>query len=98
MRLKPEMLLLTFLFLAGSAAAQDSLDVKYKGAAWFQMGTVMHSTDSLVNGGGSNNMNGNWIEAAGVQVASSAKFSPHWDGAMGLGILQTHNARGDVAV
>lgn len=98
MRLKPQILLVAALSVAGAIAAQDTLDVKYKGAAWFQFGSVGHSTDSLVNGGGSNNMNGNWIEAAGVQVGSTAKFSPRWEGAMGMGALQTHNARGDVSV
>jgi hypothetical protein len=98
MRLRPGMLLVAFLSITGLAAAQDSLEVKYKGAAWFQFGTVVHSTDSLVNGGSSNNMNGNWIEAAGVQVGSTAKFSPNWEGGMAMGALQTHNARGDVAV
>jgi hypothetical protein len=86
------------LTLAAAARAQDSVDVKYKGAAWFQGGRVMNSTDSLVNGGGPNNMNGNWIEAAGVQVSSVAKLSPKWEGAMGMGALQTHNARGDISV
>jgi hypothetical protein len=98
MRLKPDSLIIVALALAGIASAQDSLEVKYKGAAWLQFGRIMHSTDSLVNGGSPNNMNGNWIQAAGVQIGSSAKFSPHWEGAMGMGALQSENARGDVSV
>lgn len=98
MRLKPEILLLALLACHGLAAAQDSLDVKYKGAGWFQFGRVQNSTDSMVNGGAPNNMNGNWIEAAGVQVSSSAKFSANWEGGMGIGAMQTHHARGDVGV
>jgi hypothetical protein len=98
MHLISRTLLISSLALTGIGMAQDTLDVKYKGAAWFQFGRVMHSTDSLVNGGASNNMNGNWIEAAGVQLASTAKFSPQWEGAMAMGAIQTHNARGDVSV
>lgn len=90
---------LAFLLLcAGMARPQDPSEVKYRAAAWFQTGRVMHSTDSLVNGGSSNNMNGNWIEAAGVQVGSTARFGPFWEGAMGMGVLQSHNARGDIGV
>jgi hypothetical protein len=85
-------------FLAGAAAAQDSLAVKYKGSAFVQAGYVVHSTDSLVNGGPPNNMNGNWIQAMGAQIASTAKFGPYWEGGMGMGVLQSHNARGDVSV
>jgi hypothetical protein len=84
--------------LAAAAAAQDSLDVKYKGAGWMQAGLVMHSTDSLANGGPPNNMNHNWIQSMGVQIASTAKFGPHWEGGMGMGVLQSHNARGDMSV
>ncbi|MDB5104734.1 MAG: hypothetical protein JWP91_2423 [Fibrobacteres bacterium] len=98
MRMKTESLLIALLALAGLGAAQDSLDIKYKGAAWLQFGRIQHSTDSLVNGGNPNNMNGNWIQAAGVQISTVARFSPQWEGAMGMGALQTHNARGDVSV
>ena len=80
------------------APAQDSMEVRYKGAAWLQFGRIMHSTDSLAHGGPSNNMNGNWIQAAGVQVASLARFGANWEGAMGIAALQTHNARGDISV
>lgn len=98
MRANPMTRLLLPLLCAAAAHAQDSLDVKYKGAAWFQLGRVMHSTDSLVNGGPPNNMNGNMIQAAGVQMASAAKFGPNWEGGMGMGFLQSHNARGDISV
>jgi hypothetical protein len=98
MRLKPLLPIAALLALAGSITAQDALDVKYKGAAWLQFGRVMHSTDSLVNGGSPNNMNGNWIEAAGTSLSSVARFSPHWEGGMGMGLIQGHNARGDVSV
>lgn len=84
---------------AGSPAlAQAEPQVKYKAAAWFQLGRVMHSTDSLVNGGSPNNMNGNLIEAVGMVLGSTAKISDHWEGAMGMGVLQAHNARGDISV
>lgn len=73
-------------------------EIKYKGAAWLQFGRIMHSTDSLAHGGPSNNMNGNWIQMAGVTISSVAKFGPHWEGAMGIVALQTHNARGDISV
>jgi len=82
----------------GSRGALDSLEVKYKGAAWLQFGRVQHSTYSLVNGGEPNNMNGNWVQAGGVQVASTARFGGGWDGAMGMAVLQSENARGDVSV
>jgi hypothetical protein len=98
MRLKPGIPLAALLAFAGWGSAQDSLEVKYKGAAWLQFGRVMHSTDSLVNGGPPNNMNGNWLEATGVTVSSVAKFSPTWEGAMGMGVQQAHNARGDISV
>ncbi len=100
MRMMPVIPLLAAAVTAFAAlsGAQDSVDVKYKGAAWIQGGYVVSSTDSLVNGGPPNNMNGNWIQATGVQIASSAKFSPKWDGGMGMGILQGHNARGDISV
>lgn len=83
---------------AGRAEAQDSVDVRYKGSAFVQAGYVIHSTDSLVNGGPPNNMNGNWIQASGVQFASVARFGRYWEGGMGMGVLQAHNARGDVSV
>jgi hypothetical protein len=98
MRLKPGIPLAAILALVGWGSAQDSLEVKYKGAAWLQFGRVMHSTDSLVNGGPPNNMNRNWLEANGVTVSSTAKFSPNWEGAMGMGVQQAHNARGDISV
>lgn len=101
MPLKPGMplaALIVLLALADPGAAQDSLEVKYKGAAWLQFGRVMHSTDSLVNGGSPNNMNGNWLEATGVALSSSARFSRYWEGAMGMGVQQAHNARGDLSV
>jgi hypothetical protein len=97
MRLKPGFILLAALALKGPASAQDAANIKYKGAAWLQFGRVMHSTDSLVNGGPTNNMNGNWIEAAGLTISSMARLSDNWEGAMGMGALQTHNARGDVS-
>ena len=91
--------LLAVMSLATQASmAQDSLDIKYKGAGWLQVGRIMHSTDSLVNAGAPNNINGNWVQAAGVQLSSVAKFGPNWEGGMGMGALQTHNARGDVSV
>lgn len=80
------------------AQADNPANITYKGAAWLQVGRIMHSTDSLAHGGPSNNMNGNWIQTAGVTVASVAKFGPHWEGAMGIVALQTHNARGDISV
>ncbi len=98
MRPKPCILIAAILSLAGWGRAQDSVEVKYKGAAWLQFGRVEHSTDSLSNGGPPNNMNKNWIQAAGVQVSATAKISPEWDGGMGMFALQTHNARGDVSV
>lgn len=100
MTMRPNALIPTILLaLAGIAASQeDAPEVKYKGAGWLQFGRVMHSTDSLLNGGPPNNMNGNWIQAAGVQVATTAKLSPRWEGGMGIGALQMHHARGDVGV
>ena len=79
-----------------SAMGQDAPDIKYKGAAWLQFGRIMHSTDSLAHGEEANNMNGNWLQAAGVSVASVARFGPQWDGAMGVVALQSHAARGDL--
>jgi hypothetical protein len=105
MRLRLKCVLALLPALAGMGRAQvtlvappDSPEVKYKGSAWLQFGRVRHSTYALVNGGESNNMNGNWIQAGGVQVASSAKLSENWDGGMGMGVLQSENARGDVSV
>jgi hypothetical protein len=92
------------LVLAGLASlpllamGQDAADIKYKGAAWLQFGRVMHSTDSLAHGAEPNNMNGNWVQAAGVSVVSVAKFGPFWEGSMGIVALQSHAARGDVSV
>lgn len=63
-----------------------------------QAGYIGHSTDSLSNGGPPNNMNRNWVQAMGAQIGSVAKFGPHWEGGMGMGVLQAHNARGDISV
>ncbi|MDB5051652.1 MAG: hypothetical protein JWO30_4723 [Fibrobacteres bacterium] len=98
MKLKLEHHILFAMLLPALAAAQDSAVVKYKGAAWLQFGRVMKASYPFVNGGESNNMDGNWIQAMGVQVASTAKFGPNWEGAMAMGALQSENARGDVSV
>lgn len=98
MRLKRKSFLVPMLGALCIATAQDSLDIKYKGAAWFQAGRIQHSSDSLLNGGLNNNLNRNWIEAAGAVVSTSTKFGPNWEGSMGIGALQATNARGDVSV
>lgn len=95
MRISPSFLVLALL---AAAAGQDAPAVLYKGAAFVQAGYVAHSTDSLANGGPPNNMNGNWIQAMGVILSSTTALGPHWEGGMGLGVMQSHNARGDVSV
>jgi hypothetical protein len=98
MRLKLQSYPMLLLGALGLASAQDSLEIKYKGSAWFQAGRIMHSSDSLLNGGLNNNLNRNWIEAAGAVISISNKFGPDWEGSMGIGALQATNARGDVSV
>jgi hypothetical protein len=91
-------LILATLALHAFANGQDSAVITYKGSAWLQGGRVQHVTYPLANGGAANNMDGNWIQSAGVQVASSAKFGPNWDAGMGMVVLQSENSRGDVVV
>jgi hypothetical protein len=83
--------------LACSAAAQDSAQVQYKGAAWLQVGRIEHSSDK-VNNGPYNNFNKNWQQGSGVQIASTTRVGPEWEGAFGLGASVGHNARGDLSV
>ena len=71
--------------------------ITYKGSGWMQGGLIEQSSDRVSNGT-QNNFNKNWIENAGVQVATVAKFGPAWEGAFGMGAIQTNNARGALDV
>lgn len=81
------------LGLGLAAAADDSVKVTFKGSGWIQFGRVEHSTDT-VNNQPDNNFNKNWIQSTGGQLTAVVNIGSHWDGAVGLGAIQTHNARG----
>src|SRR4051794_12277164 len=93
MRLTSFVSLALGLSLSCAAAADDDVKVTFKGSGWIQFGRVEHSADT-VNNQPDNNFNGNWIQSTGGQLTAIVNIGAHWDGAVGLGAIQTHNARG----
>ncbi len=93
--------LLAASLIAGAPLEIRSQDnepvITYKGSGWVQSGLIENSTDHFSNGT-QNDFNKNWIENAGVQVTTIAKFGPYWEGGFGLGAIQTNNARGALDV
>ncbi len=80
--------------LLGMNSRADDLQLDFHGAGWTQFGRIEHSftPPSLA----SNNYNSNWIEYAGGLISATAKIDSNWEGAMGLGALQVHLARGSI--
>ena len=90
------LLLLALMACPPRGAAQD-LNVQYKGSGWIQFGRIEHSTDTVSNQP-DNNFNGNWVQSTGGQITAVVKIGGNWEGGVGLGAIQTHNARGALFV
>jgi hypothetical protein len=79
--------------------AQDSQDqspttIRLSGAGWTQIGRIEHS---FVGTDQSNNYNHNWMQNTGGQLTVNATFDPRWEGALAIGVVGTHLARGAVS-
>ncbi len=86
-------LLIVFATLSSTASAQES-ELRLSGAGWTQIGRI---EQSFVGTDQSNNYNDNWMQNAGGQLTLNATFDPAWDGALALGVVGTHLARGAVS-
>jgi hypothetical protein len=79
------------LLLAASLAASEGERLQLKGSGWFQFGRITHSSDTLSD---NFNYNGNWSQNSGAQFTVISDIDANWQGAVGLGGLQIHNAQG----
>lgn len=86
-------LLLTTAATSGAQEAPAApAGVQFSGAGWFQFGRVEHSSDAIPNN--INSYDKNWMQTSGVNIGGLLKIDEHWEGAMGLGIVQVHLIRG----
>jgi hypothetical protein len=89
---------LSLALASGSKASGEvTPEVKFKGFGWMQVGKIENSSDKVSNGS-QNDFNKNWLENAGGQISAVAKLSDRWEGAFGIGAIQTNNARGALGV
>ena len=83
------------LAFAVTAGAEESAPVvRLGGAGWTQFGRI---ENSYVGTDLSNNYNNNWMQSTGGQLSVNATFDPEWEGALSLGVVGTHLARGAVS-
>jgi hypothetical protein len=86
--------LVVFGALASVVSAQDDLKLDYHGAGWVQIGRI---EESFVGTDFTNDYNDNWMQSSGSQLSVNAKFGPEWDGALSVGVVGVHLARGAVS-
>lgn len=90
------------LILLACAAAATRMEsraegpvISYQGAGWVQLGRIEKSSDTISNAD-DNNFNKNWNQNTGGQITVVARKSDRWEGSLGLGVIQAHNARGSL--
>ncbi len=81
--------------LAGNVHA-DAAGMQYHAAGWVQFGRVERSSDTIANAGGIDNYNKDWIQNQGGQISVTSQIGDHWEGAFGLGAVQTTLSRGSI--
>ncbi len=81
------------LILIENSIAQESAKLHLQGKGWFQVGRIMHSSDTLSPG---YNYNNNWHQGSGSQFTVMADIDENLQGAMGLGGFQFHGPQGTV--
>lgn len=86
-------LLASLLGLYCMVSAQE-MALEYHGAGWVQFGKI---ENSYVGTDHNNDYNGNWMQNAGSQINLSAKVDSNWEGALALGVVGVHLARGGIS-
>jgi hypothetical protein len=82
------------LVLATCLIAQEKdVTIRLKSSAWFEVGRVMHSTDTL---NALYNYNDNWLQSVGAQFTIIADIGETMQGAMGLGGFQNQSQVGTI--
>jgi len=92
-RLNISFIITLVLVLFGSVFADD-IETTFGGAGWLQMGRIQKSWIDPSNPNINNNYNKNWMQDAGAVLNVNAKISENWAGALELGTIQVHLARG----
>ena len=88
-RLANPLILAALLAALPGTSFADDVKLEYHGAGWAQFGMVAHSSDTSKL-----DYNDNPMQSAGAVINSSAKVDDHWDGGLGLGVVQVHLIRG----
>jgi len=86
-------ILLTATFVV---AIENDIETTIGGAGWFQFGRVQESWVDPKNPNNNNAYNKNWMQDAGAVLNVKAKVSEHWSGALEVGAIQVHLARGSI--
>jgi hypothetical protein len=81
--------LLALLSLPAFAfGGEEGLKITYHGAGWIQGGEIVQAADTLSDGDGQN-FRGNRTQNAGGQITAEADLGGGWEGALGLGAIQS---------
>lgn len=94
MRIAKPILWASLLALSAPSFAQDETVLRFHGAGWFEAGRIERS---FVGTDLSNDYNDNWLQNTGGQLSVNATFDPRWEGALSMGVVGTHLARGGVS-
>jgi hypothetical protein len=78
--------------LVPAARAEDVAKLEYHGVGWVQMGRIEKSfaLPNVIN-----DYNKNWIGNSGGFISATAKIGDDWEGALGIGAMLVHLARGN---
>lgn len=68
--------------------------LKISGVGWVQAGRIVQSSDT--SNGTLNRFSNNWIQNTGGQFTAVYDVDKNWEAAGGLGVIQSHSARGTV--
>jgi hypothetical protein len=71
--------------VAAFTVAGAAEELTFGGMGWVQYGRVVHSTDTSQS-----NYNGNSVQSTGAQISMRLKASETFEGAVGIGVQETH--------
>ncbi len=82
--------------MLNTAVAQfdNSFDIQFHGAGWYQFGSIMHVSDTIT---GSNNYQGNWTQNYGAVFNGLIDFNEEFTGSFGIGAIKGHTAQGAIS-
>jgi hypothetical protein len=95
MKFKSTISLALLLATVPAFADVDELKLDFHGAGWLQAGRVENSF-ALENAG--NDYEKNWLGQSGGLLTIHSQIDEHWDGALGLGTVLVHLARGSKGI